>query len=116
MGCGTRLFSILLLLVACGGGAGSEPAAEACAQVVRSYQDLQGGVRIVGRPQQSPEGTVEIRYEATGVMNLPVEGVAACTFARGAGDSLELVTAVVDGQELQPDAIEAANRAQWGDR
>jgi len=116
VGCRTRLFSILLLLVACGSGAGSEPAAEACAQVVKSYQDLQGGVRIVGRPQQSPEGTVEIRYEATGAMNLPVEGVAACRFAPGAGGSLELVTAVVDGEELPPDAVEAAKRALEGDR
>ena len=116
MGYRARLFSIPLLLVACGGGAGSEPAAEACAQAVKSHRDLQGGVRIIGRPQQSPEGTVEIRYEATGAMNLPVEGVAACTFALGAGGSLELVTAVVDGQELQPDAIEAAKRALGGDR
>ena len=116
MDCGTRLFSILLLLVACGGEAGSDPGAEACARVVKSHQDLQGGVRIVGRPQQSPEGTVEIRYEATGAMNLPVEGVAACTFASGAGGSLELVSAVVDGHELQPDAIEAAKRALGGNR
>ena len=116
MGRGTRLFSILLLLVACGGEAGSDPGAEACAQVVRSYQDLQGGVGIVGHPQQSPEGTVEIRYEATGAMNLPVEGVAACTFARGAGGALELLSAVVDGQELQPGAIQAAKRALEGDR
>ena len=104
MGFRARLLSIPLLLVACGGEAGSDPAAEACAQ--------QGGVGIVGRPQQSPEGTVEIRYEATGAMNLPVEGVAACTFAQGAGGSLELVSAIVDGQELPPGAIEAAKRAR----
>ena len=116
VGCRARLLSIPLLFVACGGGAVSEPGAEACAQVVKRYQDLQGGVRIVGGPQQSPEGTVEIRYEATGAMNLPVEGVAACTFAPGAGGSLELVTAIIDGQELQPDAIEAAKRAVGGDR
>ena len=88
-----RLLSIPLLLVACGGEAGSDPGAEACAQVVKSCRDLQGGVGIIGRPQQGPEGAVEIRYEATGAMNLPVEGVAACTFAPGAGGSLELVTA-----------------------
>ena len=112
MGCRATILSIPLLLVACGGEAGSDPAAEACAQLVKSYQDLQGGVGIVGRPQQSPEGTVEIRYEATGAMNLPVEGVAACTFAQGAGGSLELVSAIVDGQELPPGAIEAAKRAR----
>ena len=116
MGCRARLLSIPLLFVACGGGAESEPGAEACAQVVKSYQDLQGGVRIVGHPQQSPEGTLEIRYEATGAMNLPVEGVAACTFAPGAGGPLELVSAVIDGQELPPDAIEAAKRALGNDR
>jgi hypothetical protein len=114
--CRTRLLSIPLIFVACGGGAGSEPGAEACARVVGIYRDLQGGVEIVGRPQQSPEGTVEIHYEGTGAMNLPVEGVAACTFAPGAGGSLELVTAVVDGEELQPDAVEAANRSVGDDR
>ncbi len=116
VGCRARLLSIPLLLVACGGGAGSDPGAEACAQVVKGYADLQGGVEILGRPQQGPEGTVEIRYEATGAMNLPVEGVAACRFAPGAGGSLELVTAVVDGQELPPNEIEAAKRALGGDR
>jgi len=116
MGCVARLLSIPLLFVACGGGTESEPGAEACAQAVKIYRDLQGGVEIVGRPQRSPEGTVEIRYEATGAMNIPVEGVAECRFERGAGGSLELVTAVVDGEELQPDEIEAAKRALARDR
>jgi hypothetical protein len=112
----TRLLSIPLLLVACGGGAGSEPGAEACARAVEIYRDLQGGVEIVGRPQQGPEGTVEIHYEGTGAMNLPVAGIAACTFAVDAGGSPALVNAVVDGQELQPDEIEAVKRALEGDR
>ena len=116
MGCRTTLPSLPLLLAACGGEAGSNPGAEACAQVVKSYQDLQGGVRIVGHPQLNPEGKVEIRYEATGAMNLPVEGVAACTFAMGAGGELELVSAVIDGQELPPDAIDAAKRALGNNR
>jgi hypothetical protein len=114
MGCRARLFSIPLLLVACGGGAGSEPGAEACAQVVKGYQDLQGGVKIVGRSERSSEGTVEIHYEGTGAMNIPVEGVAECRFVPVAGGSLELVAAVVDGQELEASEIEAARRALGG--
>ena len=116
MDCRTRLLSIPLLLVACGGGAGSEPGAKACAELVRIYRDLQGGVEVAGRPQQSPEGAVEIHYEGMGAMNLPVEGVAACKFAVESGGSLELVSAVVDGEEVQPETIEAANRALGSDR
>ena len=59
---------------------------------------------------------MEIRYEATSAMNLPVEGVAACTFALGTDGSLELVSAVVNGQELPPDVVQAAKRALGGDR
>jgi hypothetical protein len=115
-GCRPRLLSITLLLAACGEGANSGPAAEACAEVVKIYRDLQGEIEIVSRPQQGPEGRVEIRYGATGAMNLPVERVAECTFAPGAGGSLELVAAVVDGQELEASEIAAASRALGGDR
>jgi hypothetical protein len=43
-------------------------------------------VALVGQPVETSEGSVEIEYEGTEAMNLPLKGSATCTFAVGEGD------------------------------
>ncbi len=85
------LLAVLLVasLATCGDGPLEGPA-EHCAEAVRIYRDLQSPVVIVGQSVKTVPGTagletvgleiVEIEYEGTDAMNLPVKGSAKCTF------------------------------------
>jgi hypothetical protein len=111
-----RILLLALLvgsLAACGGAPAKGPAGR-CADVVRIDRGLQGGVAVVGQPVETSEGSVEIEYEGTDAMNLPVKGSAACTFAVGEGGALTLVEAVVDGSPLDEEAIDSI-RSELGD-
>ena len=80
-----------------------KPAAERCAETVRIYRDLQSPVVIVSQSVTAPERTVgveivEIEYEGTDAMNLPVKGSANCTFLKGTLGLL-LVDGTLVGQQ-----------------
>jgi len=92
--------------VLAGCGPALDTPAGRCAEVVRIHSDLQGGVALVGSPQETPDGGIEIRFEGTGPMNLPVEGSATCTWSEDADGSSVLIEATVNGTPL--DATELA--------
>ena len=96
-------------LAGCAGPSERDPA-QACAEGVGSYRDLQGAVEVVARSAGSSEGSVEIGYEGTGPMNLPVQGSASCTFATDEDGALSLVEATVDGSVLDAADVEAIRR------
>ncbi len=82
----------------------AESPAERCAEAVRIYRDLQSPVVIVGQSVKTPEGSVgveivEIEYEGTDAMNLPVKGSAKCTFIVSALRLLVVDGSSVDQQE-----------------
>lgn len=79
--------------------------ATACARVVGVYLDLPNPVEVTGQPTQTSEGRVDIAYESTDGMNLPVEGTAACTFSVGDAGELELMEADVNGELLSSDQL-----------
>ena len=99
------ILTIALLACAAGCGPSSSTAAGRCAEVVRIHGDLQGAVAIVGQPVESSEGRVEIRYEGTGAMNIPVEGSAVCVFAVGQAGALTLMDAAIDGRPLSGESV-----------
>ena len=101
-------------LAACAGSAPEGPAGQ-CAEVVRIYRGLPNPVAVVGQPVETSEGRLEIEYEGTDAMNLPVKGAASCTFAVGEGGALTLLEAVVEGSPLDEAALEAI-RADLGER
>ncbi len=112
------LLAVLLVasLATCGDGPPEVPAgapaevpaeapAEHCARAVRIHRDLQSPVVIVGQSVKTLEGTmgveiVEIEYEGTDAMNLPVKGSANCTFIRSALRLLLVDGSLVDEQGL----------------
>jgi hypothetical protein len=112
------LLAVLLVasLAMCGDGPPEPPAeatpepsaetpAERCAETVRIYRDLQSPVVIVGQSVKVPEKTVgvevvEIEYEGTDAMNLPVKGSANCTFLKGTLGLLLVDGTLVDQQGL----------------
>ena len=104
----------LLLVVACAISAGCGPSPDTpagrCAAVVKAHLDLQGGVALVGKAREEPDGSVAIEYEGTGPMNLPVRGSAVCSFAVSPQGELELEGAIVDGNPLAEDEIAAIRR------
>lgn len=106
------------LLAAAGFGAlacGTAPATgpgPGCAAVVKQVRALPGTVEVVGGVEQSSEGNVEIRYASTTAANIPIAGKAVCEFAVGDGGALQLVSAEVDGSQLDGAAIAAVNRAR----
>ena len=110
------LLAVLLVasLAACGDGPPEVPAEaravvpeapfEHCAKAVRIYRDLQSPVVIMGQSVKTLEGTmgveiVEIEYEGTDAMNLPVKGSAKCTFIVSALRLLVVDGSSVDQQE-----------------
>ena len=104
----------LLLSMACAIGAGCGPSPDTpagrCTAVVHAHLDLQGGVALVGKAREEPDGSVAIEYEGTGPMNLPVRGSAICSFAVGTEGVPELEGAIVDGIPLAEDEISAIRR------
>jgi hypothetical protein len=104
----------LAWLAACGGTPASGPAAE-CAKAVQVYRSLPAPPSIVGPPRETSEGNVEIEYRGTDTDNLPVKGVASCTFAVGELGALTLIEAVVDGSPLDSQQIDSF-RATSGER
>ncbi len=86
----------------------AESPAERCAKAVRIYRDLQSPVVIVGQSVKMLEGTVgaeivEIEYEGTDAVDLPVKGSVNCTFI-----ARDLRLLLVDGvpvDEQQTDSI-----------
>lgn len=101
-------------LAACVDPAAEGPAGQ-CAEVVRIYRNLPNPVAIVGQPAETSEGTVQIEYEGTDAMNLPLKGSASCTFAVGEGGSLSLLEAVVEGSLVAGPEVEAI-RKELGER
>jgi len=97
-------------LSSCGSPAAVDPA-ERCAEFVKSYRGLAGGVEIVGPPVESSEGAVAIRWRGSDAVNLPAEGSAECTFAVGDGGELALIAASVDGVPVDESAIRSDRRA-----
>ena len=106
---GTVLGAAWMLALACGGAPARGPAA-ACAAVVKQVRDLPNPVEVVGPAERSSEGNLEIRYASTNAENIPVAGKALCEFAVGDGGALQLVSAQVDGSELDTAAIASINR------
>ncbi|NRA03839.1 MAG: hypothetical protein HRU00_14670 [Myxococcales bacterium] len=106
---GTALGAAWMLALACGGAPARGPAA-ACAAVVKQVRDLPNPVEVVGPAERSSEGNLEIRYASTNAENIPVAGKALCEFAVGDGGALQLVSAQVDGSELDTAAIASINR------
>lgn len=104
----------LLVSMACALAAGCGPSPDTpagrCAAVVHAHLDLQGGVALVGKTREEPDGSVEIEYEGTGPMNLPVRGSAVCSFGASAEGALALQQASVDGIPLGQDEIAAIRR------
>ena len=83
----------------------AESPAERCAEAVRIYQDVQSPVVIVGQSVKTPEGSVgveivEIEYEGTDAMNVPVKGSANCTFVESTLGLLLVDGPLVDAQGL----------------
>jgi hypothetical protein len=109
--------SIFLLAVtaslACSGA--TTDTATACAQVVEAYLGLPNPVAVTGQPRVTSEGRVDITYESTDGMNLPVEGEAACTFSVGDAGEFELMEANVNGEFLSSDEL-AGIRSSLGER
>ncbi len=103
------LLAVLLVasLAMCGDDPPEGPAegpAERCAEAVRIYRDLQSPVVIVGQSVKTPEGSrgienVEIEYEGTDAMNLPVKGSGSCTFVESSLGLLLVDGSLVDAQE-----------------
>ena len=88
------------------------PAAPAvqCTKAVSIYRDLQSPVVIVGQSVKTLEGTVgheivEIEYEGTDAVNLPVKGSVHCRFL--ASDLRLLLVDGVPVDEQQTDSIRA---------
>ena len=106
---GTALGAAWMLALACGGAPARGPAA-ACAAVVKQVRDLPKPVEVVGPAERGSEGNLEIRYASTNAENIPVAGKALCEFAVGDGGALQLVSAQVDGSELDTAAIASINR------
>lgn len=100
------LLAAVFVLAGCAEPAAEGPAGQ-CAEVVRIYRDLPNGVEIVGRPVETSEGSVEIEYEGTDAMNLPLKGSARCTFAVGEGGAPTLLEAVVEGTSLTGPEVDA---------
>jgi len=99
----------LLSVLAC-----SEPVSGpggACAQVVKSYRGLPNPVEVNSVEGSSP-GLVRIRYRSTNAENIPVAGRAVCEFAIDAGGPPRLVSAEVDGAEVDPAVIVSIDRAR----
>jgi hypothetical protein len=106
-----RVGCLAVALAACGGQGAADPALR-CAEFVKSYRGLAGGVEVVGTPAESSEGTVAIRWRGSDAENLPAEGSAECTFAVGGGGELTLLEASVDGAPVDEAAIEAARSSR----
>ena len=68
----------------------------ACARAVRIYRGIPNvvGIKRFGRT----DSRVDIMYQSTDGENLPVEGVASCTFAAGPERSTRIVGATIDGE------------------
>jgi hypothetical protein len=97
------------LILACSAPA-SGPAG-ACAAVVKRFHGLPNPVEVVGTPQSSAGGRIEIRYQSTNAENIPVVGRAVCGFSVGDGGALRLNFGEVDGTELQAAALDGINRS-----
>ena len=83
----------------------AESPAERCAKAVRIYRDLQSPVVIVDQSVKTPEGSVgvdivEIEYEGTDAMKVPVKGSANCTFVESTLALLLVDGSLVDAQGL----------------
>ena len=98
----------LCLVAALAGGCADNQqygaAPDTCAAVVKAYLDLPNTVAILSAREEAG-GHVQIRYESTDAMNLPVRGDASCALTRGT-----LTAATVAGTPLSDDAVAVMNR------
>jgi hypothetical protein len=91
---------VALGLLGCADEGDAGPDARQCAEVARIYLRLSNPVQILGSPERTAEGRVEIRFRYVNDLNVPVESRAACRFAVDDAGTRRLLGAEFDGLEL----------------